>query len=154
LEPPDRKRSPDGASGRRNAFPRTRRLKRQRLLRALFDRTRDDVQVAHAGALVVRYRMVPAAETDFESPLQVGFATGRHLRTKPARNRIKRVMRETFRHHQHALLDLFADRLEMLTLMVLYRGRRAGAEAAITRDLPRLLAQIEHDIASETGTGA
>ena len=63
-------------------------------------------------------------------------------------------MREVVRHHQHPLLDLFAERPGTLTLMVLYRGRRAGAEAAITRDLPRLLAQIEHDIASETGTGA
>lgn len=154
MASPDRKRSPDRESSRRNTFPRARRLKRQRLLRALFDRNRDDVQVVRAGALVVRYRIVLAAETDPSSPLQVGFATGRHLRTKPVRNRIKRVMRETFRHHQHALLDLFADRPDMLTLMVLYRGGRSGAEAAIARDLPHLLAQIERDIISETVTGA
>lgn len=110
--------------------------------------------MVRAGALVVRYRIVPMAEADPSSPLQVGFATGRHLRTKPVRNRIKRVMREIVRHHQHALLDLFAERPDMLTLMVLYRGGRSDAEATITRDLPPLLAQIEHDISSGTGTGA
>jgi len=153
LSPLDRQR-PDGASSRRNTFPRSRRLKRQRLIRALFDRHRHDVGVARAGALVVRYRIAPAAEADTPSPLQVGFATGRHLRTKPVRNRIKRIMREVVRHHQHPLLDLFADRPDILTLMVLYRGGCSGAEAAIARDLPHLLAQIERDITSDTGTGA
>lgn len=112
------------------------------------------MRTVRAGTLVVRYRIVPAAETESPSPLQVGFATRRHLRTKPVRNRIKRVMREVVRHHQHSLLDLFADRPDMLTLMVLYQGGQSGAEAAITRDLPRLLAQIEHDIASTTDPGA
>jgi len=151
LSPLDR---PDAASSRRNTFPPARRLKRQRLIRALFDRTRDDVQVARAGALVVRYRIVPAAEADTPSPLQVGFATGRHLRTKPARNRIKRVMREVVRAHQHDLVDLFADRPGTLTLMVLYRGGRPGAEDAVLRDLPRLLDQVAHEVSSESRAGA
>jgi ribonuclease P protein component len=152
LSPLDRQR-PSGASSRGNTFPRARRLKRQRFIRALFDRSRDDVRTVRAGALVVRYRIVPAAEADISSPLQVGFATGRHLRTKPVRNRIKRVMREVVRTHQHALVDLFADRPDTLTLMILYRGGRPGAEDAVTRDLPRLLDQVAHEISSEPHTG-
>jgi ribonuclease P protein component len=95
------------------------------------------------GALVIRYRVASPAEVGGPSPLQVGFATGRHIRTKPDRNRVKRVMRETFRVHQHALVDLFTDRPGTLTLMVLYRGAPAKAGTAIPRDLPDLLAQIE-----------
>jgi ribonuclease P protein component len=131
----------------RHTFPRSRRLKRQRFIRPLFDRDRDDVQVVRAGALVIRYRIVKTVEAD-APPLQIGFATGRHLRTKPVRNRIKRVMREVFRVHQHALVDLFTSRPDVLTLMVLYRGRRAGAETLIARDLPQLLERVEHALTS------
>lgn len=150
MAPPDRSRPDSEPPARRRTFPRSRRLKRQRLIRALFDRKRGDVHAARAGALVVRYRVAPRAEVDRTSPLQVGFATGRHLRTKPARNRIKRVMREVFRVHQHALVDLFSDRPDTLTLMVLYRGNRDGAEDAIVRNLPRLLTQIELALDPET----
>ncbi len=139
--------TPPGDHTARHTFPRSRRLKRQRLIRPLFDRARDDVQEVRAGALVVRYRTV-AAEAD-APPLQIGFATGRHLRTKPVRNRIKRLLREVFRVHQHALVDLFADRPDTLTLMVLYRGRRAGADATIACELPRLLARVERSLTSD-----
>lgn len=112
------------------------------------------MQTARAGALVIRYRLAPPAEVGGRHPLQVGFATGRHLRAKPARNRIKRVMRETFRVHQHALVDLFSDRPNTLTMMVLYRGDPAKADATIPRDLPDLLAQIERALRSPGARGA
>lgn len=133
---------PPADRARRNTLPRTRRLKRQRLIRALFDRTRSDVQMVRAGGLVIRYRLASPDETGRGGPLQVGFATGRQIGAKPARNRIKRVMRECFRVHQHALVDLFSARPDTLTLMILFRGKDAGAEAAIARDLPRLLDRI------------
>lgn len=145
--PHEPRRAREG-SAPRSSFPRSRRLKRQRLIRALFDRKRDDVRMVRAGALVVRYRVASPEEVGGDSPLQVGFATGRHLRTKPARNRIKRVMRETFRVHQHALVDLFSDRPDALTLMALYRGGPDDADTAIPRDLPALLDQIEHALRS------
>lgn len=142
TRPADQPRTSEGPRPR-DTFPRSRRLKRQRLIRALFDRRRRDVHVVRAGDLAVRYRVAAPEEVGSDRPLQVGFATGRHLRSKPDRNRIKRVMREAFRVHQHALVDLFTDRPGTLTLMVLYRGRPAEASVAVPRDLPDLLAQIE-----------
>ncbi|MEM1041035.1 MAG: ribonuclease P protein component [Bacteroidota bacterium] len=128
-------------------LPRAARLKRQRLIRPLFDRRRKDVHAVRVGTLLVRYRLAAPEDVSFAVPLQVGFATGRHLGSKPTRNRIKRLLRESFRLHQQTLADAFADRPETLTLMVLYRGRTEGASAAIRRDLPEALYRIAADFA-------
>lgn len=48
-------------------------------------------------------------------------------------------MREVYRVNQSILIDLFRNRPEVLTLMVLYRGRPGDAEASIPTDLPRAL---------------
>ncbi|MEP0547231.1 MAG: ribonuclease P protein component [Rhodothermales bacterium] len=128
---------------RRNTLPRSLRLKRQRLIRALFDRDQSEVRSVRSGGLVVRYRLAPHDDVGQRVPLQAGFTTGRQIGSKPVRNRIKRVMREHFRVHRHALSDLFASRPNTLTLMFLYRGKPDGAAGAIARDLPAALRKIE-----------
>jgi ribonuclease P protein component len=132
---------------RRRDLPRRRRLKRQRLIRPLFDGGRPDVETVRIGPLTARFRIVPAGETGTQAGLQVGFAVGRGVGTKPARNRVKRAMREAFRVHQHGLVDLFAARPDTLTLMLLYRGPAAGAADSIRRALPRALTRIKAHIA-------
>lgn len=126
----------------RHRLPRARRLKRQRLIRPLFEHDRPDVRQLRAGPLLARYRLADPAEVGREVPLQVGFAVGRALGDRPARNRVKRLMRETFRHHQHDLLDALGGRREVLTLMLIYRGPCSGASRAIARALPEVLARV------------
>ena len=120
---------------RPHAFPRTRRLKRRRLIRPLFDRGRDDVGRVREGTVHVLYRTVPREATGHDVGLQVGFAPGRRS-TNAVRTRVRRLLRETFRQHQGPLLDRFADRPDCLTLMVLFRGREGTASGDIRRDLP------------------
>ena len=48
---------------RPNAFPRSRRLKRRRLLRPLFDRARPDVGRVRVGTVVLLFRTVEREET-------------------------------------------------------------------------------------------
>ena len=133
-------------AGRAFTFPRAARLKRRRLIRPLFDRNRDDVGTVAVGCVRLLYRRVPRVETGCDVPVQVGFAPGR-VRSAVARNRIRRLLREVYRVHQHTLIDLFVHRPETLTVMVLFRGRPARAASCIPHDLPvalkRLAAQFE-----------
>ena len=127
--------------GRPLVFPRSARLKRRRLIRPLFDRTRDDVGTVAVGCVRLLYRAVPRAQTGFDVPVQVGFATGR-VRTAVLRNRLRRLLRETYRTHQYLLVDRFSPRPETLTVMVLFRGRPEAAASCIPHDLPRALEQV------------
>lgn len=128
---------------RRHTFPRARRLKRRRLIRPLFEPGRPDAGRVSVGVVQIRYRIVPREETGTGAPIQVGFAPGRHARTNVGRTRLRRLMRETFRLHQHGLLDLFAGRADSLTAMIVFRGREATAAADLRRDLPTALHRLE-----------
>jgi ribonuclease P protein component len=132
----------------RHRFPRSLRLKRQRLIRPLFAPEREDVGSVRVGPVVIRFRTVPAADIGARVPVQAGFAVGRAIGSKPHRNRVRRVMREVYRVHQHDLVGLFASRPDALTLMVLYRGRRGGAEAVIRRTLPLALTRVASAVAA------
>ena len=129
---------------RSNRFPRAAHLKWQRLIRPLFDRTREDIGRVNAGVVQLRYRLVPRADLSAEVPIQVGFAPGRRVGTNVGRTRLRRLMREIYRLHQHDLLACLAPRPESLTLMVLFRGNAQAAAEDLRRDLPEALRRL-HD---------
>lgn len=126
------------AEARRHTFPRRHRLKRRRLIRALFDRSRGDVGTVAAGVVRLVFRVVRPEEAGARVPIQIGFAPGR-CRTAVARNRVRRLLREHYRTHQHLLTDLFRDRPgAVLTMMAIFRGNPARP-GPIRRDLPRAM---------------
>lgn len=130
----------------RYRFPKSFRLKRRRLIRALFDRRRSDVYTKAGGCIRILYRVVPRSEVGKDVPVQTGFSAGRKAGTAVTRNRITRIMREVYRVNQTDLIDLFYDRDETLTMMVLFRGDAGRAEHCIPNDLPRLLERIYHHL--------
>jgi ribonuclease P protein component len=134
---------------RRNTYPRAHRLKRRRLIRPLFERGHSDVGRVSAGVVQVRYRIVPREETGTGAPIQFGFAPGRRARTNVGRTRLRRLMRETYRLHQHGLRDLFGGRPDSLTAMVLFRGQEATAAEDLRRDLPLALRRLEDRLRAE-----
>ncbi|MFQ5572091.1 MAG: ribonuclease P protein component [Rhodothermales bacterium] len=137
----DETAGPLPGSARSLAFPRAYRLKRRRLIRPLFDRSRTDTGTVAVGCIRLLYRTVPREETGYDVPWQIGFAPGRTPRAVQ-RNRIRRLLREVYRVHQHILVDLFLHRDETLTVMVLYRGRPEAASPRIMQDLPRALTRL------------
>lgn len=88
------------------------------------------------------YRVVSKREAGTSVPVLVGFTAGRGG-TAPRRNRIKRVLREVYRVHQTALVDLFSDGERTLTMMILYRRPVRGSdERCVQTDLPTALAAL------------
>lgn len=129
-------------SSRRLTFPKSHRLKRQRLIRSLFDRSRDDVGTVATGSIRLLYRVVDRAETGYDVPLQIGFAPGRRASPGVERNRIRRLLREVYRVNQHLLVDLFVRTDRALIVMALFRGPPTDAGDTIPRDLPRAMQSV------------
>lgn len=133
---------PNRIDERRLTFPKSYRLKRRRLIRSLFDRSRDDVETVAVGCVRLLYRVVDRRQTGYDVPLQVGFAPGSRAEAGVERNRIRRLLREVYRVHQYTLVDLFVRRPEALIVMVLFRGDPEEAERCIERDLPCAMKQV------------
>ncbi len=145
-------RNPD----RRYTFPKSHRLKRRRLIRSLFDRDRDDVETVAVGCVRLLFRVVDREDTGHDVPIQVGFAPGRRVESGVERNRVRRLLREVYRVHQHTLVDPFVRTPHTLTVMILFRGEPTQADECIERDLPpameRVAAQIPVSRPDDTST--
>jgi len=129
-------------TAQRLTFPRSHRLKRRRLIRSLFDRSRSDVHTEAKGCVRIVYRIVPRSALGHDVPLQIGFAPGRRVDNAVQRNRVRRVLREVYRVHQHLLVDLFVRRDDALIAMILFRGNPASAGDCIPRDLPAAMGRV------------
>jgi ribonuclease P protein component len=136
-ERPDQ-RDPD----RQYTFPASHRLKRRRLIRSLFDRSRDDVDTVAVGCVRLLFRVVDPEAVGHDVPLQVGFAPGRRVESGVERNRVRRLLREVYRVHQHTLVDLFVRRPDVLIVMILFRGPPDEADDGIEQDLPRAMERV------------
>ena len=77
----------------RMGFPRSRRITRRRDFAAVFAARRG----AQAGPLMVH------GAPNGTKQCRLGLAVGRKVGNAPRRNRIKRLLREAFRHLQHEL---------------------------------------------------
>ena len=132
------------ASVHRYTFPRTHRLKRQRLIRSLFDRSRPDVHTTAHGCVRALYRWSSQKETGHDVPVQVGFAPGRGHPTNVQRTQVRRYLRETYRQHQHTLRDALPPDAPPLIVMLVFRGASDQAARCIPRHLPRVLENIAH----------
>ncbi len=100
------------------------------------------MQTVAVGCIRLLFRVVDREAVGHDVPIQVGFAPGSRVESGVARNRIRRLLREVYRVHQHTLVDLFVCRPEQaLVVMILFRGDPDEADACIERDLPRAMKQ-------------
>ena len=139
---------------RRYTFPRAHRLKQQRLIRSLFDRRRADVGTVAVGAVRLLYRVMPRADIGQDVPVKIGLAPGRRVRSGVERNRVRRLLREVYRRHQHVLTDLFEGTPHALVIMALFRGDPAQAAARLPRDLPAAMKEAARRLQTTEAPGA
>lgn len=130
---------------------RSHRLKRRRLIRPLFDRSRSDVHGASVGCVRVMYRHVAADDLPRGVPIQAGFAVARGTGSAVVRNRIRRIMREAYRTGVGPLVDVVGTGGLRLTALFMFRGQASLAPDCIPRDLPHLLNLVAHRLAGGTG---
>jgi ribonuclease P protein component len=112
------------------------------------------VETVAVGCVRLLVRIVDRDETGHDTPIQVGFAPGRRVESGVERNRVRRLLREFYRVHQHTLVDLFVRRPRTLLVMILFRGDPAQANTCIERDLPRAMEQAAAHVEQSTSDEA
>ncbi|GMQ81641.1 MAG: ribonuclease P protein component [Rhodothermia bacterium] len=129
-----------------NSLLKPHRLKRKRLIQPLFDREDKNTQTLSVGSLRILYRYQPVSMVGHSVPLQVGFAVSRSIGGAVTRNRVKRILRETFRHNLRGFTEKLSNRKDVLTMMIVVR-RLPADDSRLKRDLldsiEQLVAAIE-----------
>lgn len=114
---------------------RSHSLKRARLVRALFDRSRSDVLSVSAGCVRFLYRSVSTTDLPGSLAVQSVFVVSRRVGGAVVRNRIRRLMKERFRQLRPALDTVLGTCGKRITLAIVYRGSGKTERRSVAEDL-------------------
>ena len=126
----------------RIGLKRSSSLKRARLVRPLFDRSRPDIKTVSAGCVRIIYRSVERGSLVGRIPVQTVFVVSRRVGSAVVRNRTRRIMRDTFRHVLPYLTEAAADTGAALTTAVIFRGGAGIERLQIDEDLRAALSVL------------
>jgi ribonuclease P protein component len=115
-------------------------LKRRTWIQPLFDRSRSDVTSVASGCIRLLFRLIDV-EVRGQERVLVGFAVSGSSRNAVKRNRVKRLLRESYRLNQGLLTEHLPDS-GVLTMMILYRERDLKSFREVNSDLQRALSSV------------
>lgn len=130
-------------------LPRTRRLKKDRLFRALYDRKDAAVKTVTCRSIRIVYKIVSGEVDVASAPFMVGFTVGKGIKGVH-RNAVRRYLREAFRLNQ-ALLASHQTADHTLTFVLMYRGERQLARTQVPHDVPCALRRLAEALKVEEG---
>lgn len=132
-------------------FPRSMRLKKRRLIGALFDRSSGQTYSIRSGSVRLVYRFAERHVTGTTSPVQVGFSVGKSVGNAVLRNRMKRIARETWRLNRTLIPEEHISTDLTLTVMLIYRpahppGSESGLRSDTLTGIERLAATLKTEL--------
>lgn len=122
-------------------FGKEYKLCRQKLIDATFS----DGKSIKKFPFVAHYKLV---EEELEKPFQVVISAPKRIfRKAHDRNRIKRVMKEVFRHEKHILEDFLIAQKKYLTLFLVYTSNEELNQKLLREKFKKLIDTLLKEIA-------
>lgn len=132
-------------------LPKSHRLKRKRLIQPLFDREDEKTRALSVGSLLTLFRYQAPSVVGQTVPFQVGFAVSQSIGGAVTRNRVKRILRETFRQNLDDLTEQLDRQSDVLTMMIVTRHLPAD-ESTLKKDLVDSIKQLALIVGSISGS--
>jgi len=125
---------------------RSERLKSRKILEQLFRRGK---LVVHGPFRILYLEQGPLKDSKTAiQPLQAGFGTGtKQFRRAVDRNRIKRMMRETYRLQKNEILQLLLKKEHSLSLFMLFTGKQIPEYSVVYEQMKVILSLLISKIA-------
>lgn len=130
----------------RLGLPRRASLKHRKWIRALFDPSEQGTASVAAGCIRLVFRIVIDVTPSDRGRVFVGFSPGSRIRGAVNRNRVKRQLRECYRHEQHTLSQVVRSLAGALTLMIVYRGAKSPDITVVRTDMQRVLSALSDEL--------
>ncbi len=120
----------------KNTFGKDEKLKSKKIIDQLF---KEGKSVSTNGFTLVY--LVKPLSTFY--PVQAGFSVPKkHFKHAVDRNRIKRLMRETYRLNKTSLYENLAERKEQMAIMFVYKGKELPNHETVTKAVLHCLNKI------------
>ncbi len=121
-------------------YPKSEKLKSKKRIERLFDEGKS------VKAFPLRMVYMPVEELTNSRgqavPLQVGVSVSkRNFKLAVSRNRIKRLMRESYRLHKHILTDNVP-----FIMLIIYTGREELTQAEVSKAMVKLLNRFDETL--------